>query len=68
MRPINRKIKVGIIEVEEGNGQRLAETKFFNTRIEAEGFVKEYNAPGDANFKKSKKRPKWYAYAEIIGG
>lgn len=49
---------VEIIESEAGWGQRLDETKYFETYEEAEKFMKEYNKKN--NFSQV---PNWYMYA-----
>lgn len=55
-------IKVEIIESERGWGQKVDETKEFETLEEAESFVKEYNAEN-----KWSSAPDWYMYARIKG-
>ena len=55
-------IKVLIIESEKGWGQKVDETKEFESREEAEKFCKKYNKsnpPGPT--------PDWYMYAKILG-
>ncbi len=52
--------KVHIIESERGWGQRLDETKEFDTYKEAEEFCTKYNASNDKDYV-----PDWYMRAEI---
>ena len=56
------KIKVYIIESERGWGQKVDETRYFDTREEAEAFYKKYNANNNAAVV-----PDWYMYARIAG-
>lgn len=55
------KIKVYIIESESGWGQRVDETKEFDSKEEAEKFVKEYNE----KYNSKKEVPIWYMYATL---
>lgn len=50
--------KVDIIESERGWGQKIDETKTFETREEANAFVKEFNGKNDLPYV-----PDWYMYA-----
>ncbi len=53
--------KVYIIESESGWGQRIDETKEFETIEEAEKFCEDYNKENDLD-----KVPGWYMRAEIV--
>lgn len=55
-------IRVYIIESEREWGQRVDETKEFETRELAEAFVTEYNSKNT-----EKTVPDWYMYAVIAG-
>jgi hypothetical protein len=57
----NPTVKVNIIESEAGWGQKVDETKEFDTREEAEEFCREYNAKNN-----EEKTPSWYMYAVIV--
>lgn len=54
-------IKVYIIESEAGWGQKIDETLEFETKSEAEKFVKEYNE----KYNNSPTIPDWYMYARL---
>ena len=56
------KILVDIIESERGWGQRLDETKEFDTLEEAQAYVKEYNSHND-----KEEVPDWYMRAQLRG-
>ena len=56
-----KKIEVDIIESEAGWGQRLDETKEFDTVEEADAFIEEYNSRN-----KEKTTPAWYMYARRV--
>lgn len=51
--------RVNIIESEAGWGQRIDETRYFDTLAEATKFVKRYNSHNN-----KKEVPAWYMYAE----
>lgn len=53
---------VHIIESERGWGQRLDEVREFDTREDAEKFVREFNAENNKPVV-----PDWYMYARIVG-
>ena len=55
---MNKNFAVEIIESEAGWGQRLDETKYFETYEEAEKFMKEYNKENNLPV-----TPRWYMYA-----
>lgn len=55
---MNAKYEVYIIESERGWGQRVDETKHFETKELADTFVKNYNAKNTASMV-----PDWYMYA-----
>lgn len=50
-----------IVESECGWGQRIDETKEFDTREQAEVFVEEFNSKNTEDTV-----PDWYMYAEIV--
>jgi len=52
-------VKVVIIEIERGWGQRVGETREFATREEAEAFVAKFN-------KRNTALTDWYMKAEIV--
>jgi len=52
------KYKVTIIESERGWGQRIDEEKLFDTKAEADAFVKKFNAQNTAT-----EVPDWYMVA-----
>lgn len=54
-------ITVEIIESERGWGQRIDQTKQFDSLPEAEKFVKEYNRKNN-----KPEVPDWYMYARIV--
>ena len=56
------KAKVIIIESERGWGQRIDETKYFDSKKEAEEFCKEYNKDNNLPYV-----PDWYMKAEYVG-
>lgn len=58
------KVKVFIIESERGYGQRVDETKEFDSRQEAEAFARDYNR--EHNPPKAV-TPGWYMYARVEG-
>jgi hypothetical protein len=51
--------KVNIIESERGWGQRVDETKVFDTKEQADSFVAEFNAQNN-----KPTVPDWYMYAD----
>jgi hypothetical protein len=51
--------KVNIIESERGWGQRVDETKVFDTKEQADSFVAEFNAQNN-----KPTVPHWYMYAD----
>ena len=55
-----KKFKVLIIESERGWGQRVDETKYFDTKEEAEKFIEDYNKQNNED-----KVPDWYMYARF---
>jgi hypothetical protein len=55
---MNAKYEVCIIESERGWGQRVDEVKHFDSKIDADKFVKDYNAKNT-----SPVVPDWYMYA-----
>ena len=55
---INAKYRVDIIESEAGWGQRVDDTRDFDSKQEAETFVEKYNKVNN-----SPKTPSWYMYA-----
>ena len=55
---MNKNFAIEIIESEAGWGQRLDETKYFETYEEAEKFMKDYNKENNLS-----KVPSWYMYA-----
>ena len=56
-----RLVKVVIIEIERGWGQRVGETREFATREEAEAFVAKFNKRNTALT-----APDWYMKADIV--
>lgn len=56
------KYEVDLIESERGWGQRVDETRYFDTEQEAKEFVTEYNKQNDATTV-----PDWYMYARYNG-
>lgn len=54
-------VKVEIIESERGWGQKVDETKTFETKDAAEKFVNEYNSKNT-----EPTTPDWYMYARIV--
>lgn len=54
------KVKVEIIESERGWGQKVDEVKEFNSKIEAEKFIRAYNAKNNLP-----EVPDWYMYARL---
>ncbi len=54
--------RVHIIESERGWGQKLDETKYFDSEQSAKDFVTQYNAKNDAPV-----TPDWYMYADYRG-
>lgn len=55
------KTKVEIIESERGWGQRVDDTKEFDTIAEAISYVNDFNKQNDKDIV-----PDWYMYAQII--
>lgn len=53
-------VKVYIIESERGWGQRVDDTKEFDTMDEARDFIREYNADNN-----EPTTPDWYMYAVL---
>lgn len=51
--------KVDIIESELGWGQKVDETKYFDSKPEAEKFIKDYNEEHNSQASV----PSWYMYA-----
>jgi hypothetical protein len=51
--------RVNIIESERGWGQRVDETKLFDSREQADSFVAQFNARNNRSTV-----PGWYMYAE----
>ena len=60
------KVKVAIVESERGWGQKIDEIKKFDTKEEAEAFIKEYNKPNEDDYAKTKRVPDWYMQAELM--
>ena len=54
--------RVDIIESERGWGQKVDETKYFDSEQEAREFVKKYNAKNALPYV-----PDWYICADYIG-
>lgn len=52
------KVKVFIVESERGWGQRVDETKYFDTIAEAKRFIAKHNASNNLPVV-----PDWYMYA-----
>lgn len=52
---------VEIVESERGWGSKVDELKTFDTKEEAEEFVKNYNSKNN-----KEKVPDWYMYARIV--
>ena len=50
--------RVDIIESERGWGQKIEDTKFFDSETEAKKFVKDFNSKNDKDYV-----PDWYMYA-----
>lgn len=55
---MKKNFAIEIIESEAGWGQRLDETKYFETYEEAEKFMKEYNKKNNLS-----QVPNWHMYA-----
>jgi hypothetical protein len=54
-----KKYEVHIIESEKGWGQKIDETKEFDTQEQADEFIRQYNSKNTAEV-----TPDWYMYAE----
>ena len=54
--------RVGIIESERGWGQKLDESRFFDTETDALSFCKKYNT-----YNTEEVAPDWYMQANYIG-
>ena len=59
--PTDDVVQVAVVESERGWGQKIDEIKDFNSREEAEEFVKEFNSHNT-----SETVPDWYMFAEIM--
>lgn len=58
MKDVMLKVKVYIMESERGWGQRVDEVKEFDTAVEADAFIEEYNSKNTDT-----EVPDWYMYA-----
>jgi len=58
---MSKKFKVYVIESERGWGQRIDETRFFDTKEEAVEFVKDFNSHNTDDVV-----PDWYMRAELV--
>lgn len=54
--------RVDLIESERGWGQKIDETKYFDSELEAQRYVAEFNAKNT-----SATVPNWYMYADYRG-
>ena len=59
--PTASKVRVAIIESERGWGRKIDEVKEFDTLIQAQAFIKEYNS-----YNTSPTAPDWYMQAELM--
>lgn len=60
------KTKVQIIESERGWGQRVDETKEFESYESAETYCREYNRKHNPPVASTVSAPDWYMYAHIV--